>query len=172
MSAEKSLKLSLSMGSQNARISTGKLRKSEPRAVRAVTRRLARRAKRGSTDCAVGSGEWAEPPHSPWTLRRRGRKKGNFWPFFEAPEGAKMAHFGPRGHRGSLFCGVPERPPGALSGPPKKAKELPAAPGPLRGGPGAPGKANNGQPIGRCDRRSGLARWSKSTCCGTRFSIP
>ena len=33
------------------------------------------------TDCAVGSGEWAEPPHSPWTLRRRVRKSALFWAF-------------------------------------------------------------------------------------------
>ena len=33
------------------------------------------------TDCAVGSGEWAEPPHSPWTLRAGVRKRAIFRPF-------------------------------------------------------------------------------------------
>ena len=32
-------------------------------------------------DCAVGSGEWAEPPHSPRTLRHRGAKIGIFSDF-------------------------------------------------------------------------------------------
>ena len=35
------------------------------------------------TDCAVGSGEWAEPPHYPWTFRRRSKKKGHFSAFFD-----------------------------------------------------------------------------------------
>ncbi|MCP4485775.1 MAG: hypothetical protein GY820_00360, partial [Gammaproteobacteria bacterium] len=43
------------------------------------------------TDCAVGSGEWAEPPHSPWTLRRRGPKMGIFCTFFER----RQEHRGP-----------------------------------------------------------------------------
>ena len=55
---------------------------------------------RGVADCAVGSGEWAEPPHSPWTLRRRYPKKANFSPFFGCrgsfmgrPEKRKNSHF-------------------------------------------------------------------------------
>ena len=58
---------------------------------------------RGSqaADCAVGSGEWAEPPHSPWTLRRRGPKKAIFWPFF----GARESCLYPR-------RATPESPPG------------------------------------------------------------
>ena len=34
-------------------------------------------------DCAVGSGEWAEPPHYPWTFRRRPGKKAIFLAFFD-----------------------------------------------------------------------------------------
>ena len=33
-----------------------------------------------AADCAVGSGEWAEPPHPPWALHRRGGPEGTFWP--------------------------------------------------------------------------------------------
>ena len=51
-----------------------------------------------ATDCAVGSGEWAEPPHYPWTLRRRGRKMAIFWPFF-GPRGSFMGRAGARGRR-------------------------------------------------------------------------
>ena len=58
----------------------------------------------GGADCAVGSGEWAEPPHSPWTLRRRGRKKAHFWAVFEAPYEALE---GPLwGYRGSCLVVV------------------------------------------------------------------
>jgi hypothetical protein len=42
-------------------------------------RRRARASQR--TDCAVGSGEWAEPPHSPWTLLPGGQKRAIFRPF-------------------------------------------------------------------------------------------
>ena len=45
---------------------------------RGVRRRLA--TGRLRADCAVGSGEWAEPPHSPWTLHPRGAKRGHFCP--------------------------------------------------------------------------------------------
>ena len=31
-----------------------------------------------STDCAVGSGQWAEPPHPPWALHRRGVRRRLF----------------------------------------------------------------------------------------------
>ena len=36
-------------------------------------------------DCAVGSGEWAEPPHSPWTLRRSPKKRP-FFALFSGPD--------------------------------------------------------------------------------------
>ena len=75
----------------------GPARKRSRRAVAAV----ARRARSTGADCAVGSGEWAEPPHSPWTLRRRGPKKGNFCPFF----GARESCLYPR-------RATPESPPG------------------------------------------------------------
>ena len=42
---------------------------------------VAARAEGAVTDCAVGSGEWAEPPHSPRTLRHRGAKIGIFSDF-------------------------------------------------------------------------------------------
>ena len=49
-------------------------------------RPLGRGGKRArGADCAVGSGEWAEPPHSPWTLRRRGSKMAIFGHFFGPP---------------------------------------------------------------------------------------
>ena len=38
-----------------------------------------------ATDCAVGSGEWAEPPHPPWALHRRGAPAGTFWPPARGP---------------------------------------------------------------------------------------
>jgi len=44
-------------------------------------------------DCAVGSGEWAEPPHSPWTLRRRVQKCALFDPFLSSDRGSKRGHF-------------------------------------------------------------------------------
>ena len=31
-----------------------------------------------SADCAVGSGQWAEPPHPPWALHRRGVRRRLF----------------------------------------------------------------------------------------------
>ena len=40
----------------------------------------ARRPRAHGTDCAVGSGQWAEPPHPPWALHRRGSPEGTFWP--------------------------------------------------------------------------------------------
>ena len=49
-----------------------------------VGRRAARRTL-CSADCAVGSGEWAEPPHSPWTLHWTPQKKGIFCPFRGVP---------------------------------------------------------------------------------------
>ena len=39
-------------------------------------------------DCAVGSGEWAEPPHSPWTLRFSGAKIGIFCLFLVPEKGS------------------------------------------------------------------------------------
>ena len=48
-----------------------------------------------AVDCAVGSGEWAEPPHSPWTLRHRGPKRAIFCPFSGSEDSAKGALFGP-----------------------------------------------------------------------------
>ena len=63
--------------------------------------------------CAVGSGEWAEPPHSPWTLRRRGPKMGIFCPFLEALRGPFLdPKRGPMGHRGSLSVGSQSAPRG------------------------------------------------------------
>ena len=50
---------------------------------------------RPGADCAVGSGEWAEPPHSPWTLRHRGPKRAIFCPFSGSEDSAKGALFGP-----------------------------------------------------------------------------
>ena len=38
-----------------------------------------------NADCAVGSGEWAEPPHPPWALHRRGAPAGTFWPPARGP---------------------------------------------------------------------------------------
>ena len=67
-----------------------------------------RSAYTGSTDCAVGSGEWAEPPHSPWTLRRRARKKADFGPPRGGPEGA----FGARESCFRAPRGPPRGPPG------------------------------------------------------------
>ena len=54
-------------------------------------RRVART--RGPTDCAVGSGEWAEPPHSPWTLRRRVQKNAFFGRFSRPEDRAKKGTF-------------------------------------------------------------------------------
>ena len=36
-------------------------------------------ARAAFADCAVGSGQWAEPPHPPWALHRRGGPEGTFW---------------------------------------------------------------------------------------------
>ena len=47
------------------------------------------------TDCAVGSGEWAEPPHSPWTLRHRVPKKAIFCLFSASRGQRKMGPFWP-----------------------------------------------------------------------------
>ena len=71
-------------------------------------------AGRARADCAVGSGEWAEPPHSPWTLRRRGSKMAIFWPFFDPRESC----FGRAcGGGGRPARGPPERcSPGAQKG--------------------------------------------------------
>ena len=44
-------------------------------------------------DCAVGSGEWAEPPHSPWTLRRRVQKNAFFGRFSGPEDRAKKGTF-------------------------------------------------------------------------------
>ena len=56
-------------------------------------------ARGGGADCAVGSGEWAEPPHSPWTLRRRVQKSAIFgpfpWPEDRARKGTFRSSFGP-----------------------------------------------------------------------------
>lgn len=48
-----------------------------------------------AADCAVGSGEWAEPPHSPWTLRHRGPKKAIFCLFSGSRGQRKMGPFWP-----------------------------------------------------------------------------
>ena len=50
--------------------------------VTGATRRAVRRALSSGAsgaDCAVGSGQWAEPPHPPWALHRRGGPEGTFW---------------------------------------------------------------------------------------------
>ena len=46
----------------------------------ATVRRVgARRRRSDFADCAVGSGQWAEPPPPPWALHRRGGPEGTFW---------------------------------------------------------------------------------------------
>ena len=53
-----------------------------------------------TTDCAVGSGQWAEPPHPPWALHRRGVRRRHFLgppgPPPETPRGST-----PRGGSGA-----------------------------------------------------------------------
>lgn len=82
--------------------------------------RVLRRAR--STDCAVGSGEWAEPPHSPWTLRRRVQKKAIFWPFSGPENPAQEAPRGPSGASrdppGGLYPTPGTGPPGPPGTPP------------------------------------------------------
>jgi len=71
-----------------------------------------------AVDCAVGSGEWAEPPHSPWTLRHRASKKAIFRPF----SGARGSRFwgltrgwgAPRAQKGLSLLGPPKRGPSTI----------------------------------------------------------
>ena len=65
------------------------------------------RAARGA-DCAVGSGQWAEPPHSPTTVHRRGSKSRNFWRLL----GPRRQ--GPGGGPGGARRPGPDDPPGPL----------------------------------------------------------
>ena len=60
------------------------------------------------TDCAVGSGQWAEPPHSPTTVHRRGSKSRNFWRLL----GPRRQ--GPGGGPGGARRPGPDDPPGPL----------------------------------------------------------
>ena len=53
-----------------------------------------RNTRGGGADCAVGSGEWAEPPHYPWTFRRRSGKNAIFWAFFDPFPGRGRSCFG------------------------------------------------------------------------------
>ena len=59
-------------------------------------------------DCAVGSGQWAEPPHSPTTVHRRGSKSRNFWRLL----GPRRQ--GPGGGPGGARRPGPDDPPGPL----------------------------------------------------------
>ena len=61
-----------------------------------------------ATDCAVGSGQWAEPPHSPTTVHRRGSKSRNFWRLL----GPRRQ--GPGGGPGGARRPGPDDPPGPL----------------------------------------------------------
>ena len=97
-------------------------------------RRSGRAAKEpAGADCAVGSGEWAEPPHSPWTLRRRGQKKGNFCPFF----GPRESCLYPR-------RALPESPPGAPRSGPQGGLLDPPEGGPDPPKRGSPGELTGG----------------------------
>ena len=70
-------------------------------------RRLRTRRVLGA-DCAVGSGQWAEPPHSPTTVHRRGSKSRNFWRLL----GPRRQ--GPGGGPGGARRPGPDDPPGPL----------------------------------------------------------
>ena len=64
-----------------------------PRDVRTGELRTRDHPTRPGTDCAVGSGQWAEPPHPPWALHRRGVRRSTFWgppraPLRRAPRGS------------------------------------------------------------------------------------
>ena len=75
----------------------------------AVGRHGLRRARASQrTDCAVGSGQWAEPPHSPTTVHRRGSKSRNFWRLL----GPRRQ--GPGGGPGGARRPGPDDPPGPL----------------------------------------------------------
>ena len=52
-------------------------------------------------DCAVGSGQWAEPPHPPWALHRRGSPEGTFWPPAGGPPPEAPEDQSPRGSGGA-----------------------------------------------------------------------
>ena len=56
---------------------------------------------RRSADCAVGSGQWAEPPHPPWALHRRGSPEGTFWPPAGGPPPEAPEDQSPRGSGGA-----------------------------------------------------------------------
>ena len=74
-------------------------------------RRTAGRSRGGLAwyaDCAVGSGQWAEPPHSPTTVHRRGSKSRNFWRLL----GPRRQ--GPGGGPGGARRPGPDDPPGPL----------------------------------------------------------
>ena len=77
-----------------------------PVRARAVAAAVARDSTR--TDCAVGSGQWAEPPHSPTTVHRRGSKSRNFWRLL----GPRRQ--GPGGGPGGARRPGPDDPPGPL----------------------------------------------------------
>ena len=79
-----------------------------PGLARAWLRRLRIARTRGPTDCAVGSGQWAEPPHSPTTVHRRGSKSRNFWRLL----GPRRQ--GPGGGPGGARRPGPDDPPGPL----------------------------------------------------------
>ena len=79
-----------------------------PGLVRAVCRGARLCARSTRTDCAVGSGQWAEPPHSPTTVHRRGSKSRNFWRLL----GPRRQ--GPGGGPGGARRPGPDDPPGPL----------------------------------------------------------
>lgn len=65
-------------------------------------RRGAVSARDRNADCAVGSGEWAEPPHSPGLLRHRGEKSAIFAPFFHPEDPPRTSPQDSRGAAGTL----------------------------------------------------------------------
>ena len=75
-------------------------------------------AVRRATDCAVGSGEWAEPPHSPWTLRRRVRKSALFWAFSGSRGQCQNRPFRGSGGTPGFWTLYPPSPRGGEVGPP------------------------------------------------------
>ena len=105
---------------------TGRARRMGPGGTAGGPTACARPARACGADCAVGSGEWAEPPHSPWTLRRRGSKMAIFWPFLAArgscygrptgrpgaPRGVLRGVGRPGAHKAYPRPGRPGRPPG------------------------------------------------------------